>query len=206
MRLRQSRLFMRLRIFCVFLFSLAHCGAGPFGGTKRNSFLDDQNLLILLLIASAANQNPCNSIASPVLASAQPSGTLSGAPAAGNITGRLVTSSGASAVNQLVIVEDTTDVSNSAAVNFWSSHTSANRDGTFFIAGVPGGTTVKLSFEPISSTYYGRIDNHIDCFLTPTSFTAGWANGSSIVSTRGAGQTYTITTGSTLDAGTIRLN
>jgi len=156
---------------------------------------------ILIILALTPRSGPCSAVASPDLASAQPVGLMVGA---GNITGRLVTASGQNAVSQLVIAEDTAN----PGVNFWSSHTSVNRNGTFEIAGIPSGTTVRLSFEPIASMYYYRIDSQIDCFMTPASFSPGWAstNGSSITPGKTSGATYLITSGTTIDVGTISLD
>ncbi|MCE9600360.1 MAG: hypothetical protein K8S54_20550 [Spirochaetia bacterium] len=168
---------------------------------QKQSGLSNQDLFLLLLLLSQ-RQDACAGVSSPILSSAQGTGSMGGA--AGSITGRLLTASGASAVSALVIAED----SATTGLTFFSSHTSIGRNGTFLISGIPGGSTVKLSFEPIDTGFKNRIDRHIDCFMTPASFTSGWApnTGSSLVSTKGTGRTYTITTGGTFDAGNIFLN
>ena len=160
---------------------------------------EDNTDKLILLLAAAYLANPCNFTASPVLTSAQPSGTMTGV--AGSIKGKLLTRAGTPAISALVIAEDNAGI----GVNYWATHSSINRDGSFQISGIPGGTTVKLSFESILSDYNGRIDGHIDCFKTPSTFTAGWATGGTLTTARASGQNFAIVNATTLDAGTIYL-
>ncbi len=186
-----------LRVVCVLLCAcLASCSNVRFWEKPPE---DDTVTLLLLLGAAAYLSNPCNFTASPLSASVVPSGANAGQ---GNIRGRLLTRAGQPAVSALVIAEDNANV----GTIFWSSHTSLNRDGSFQISSIPNAVVVKLSFEPISSTFDNRIDRHIDCFKTPATFQAGWANSSGTLSTsRASGQNYSIVGGSTIDAGTIYL-
>lgn len=123
--------------------------------------------------------------------------------AAGSIRGKILTSASTGAVSALVIAEDNAGVS----TTFFSTHSSINLDGTFFISGIPA-STVKLAVEPIYSDYYNRIDTHIDCFISPRSFTAGWArsSGQTTTTTRASGSNFVITNGAVTDAGNIVIN
>lgn len=164
--------------------------------------LKEQNdtTLLLVLLGVAYFSNPCNFAGVPSLTSAQPSGSMA---AAGSIRGRIVTSAGSPVVGALVIAEDNAGVN----TTFFSTHSSINRDGTFYLSGIPA-ATVKLAVEPIYSDYYNRIDTHLDCFMTPRSFTAGWAraSGQTITTTRASGSNFAITNGAVTDAGTIIIN
>ncbi|MBL8019856.1 MAG: hypothetical protein JNM27_09340 [Leptospirales bacterium] len=191
---------MLRNVIAILLLAASMNCAAMFDADKTSSFSNEELFVILLLLSQ--RQDACSGVGVPVLASAQGTGSMGGA--AGSISGRLLTASGAPVVSALVIAED----SGSTGITFFSSHTSIARDGSFLISGIPGGSTVKLSFEPIDSGFKNRIDKHIDCFMTPSTFTVGWApnTGSSLVSTKGSGRTYTITTGATNNAGNIFLN
>lgn len=168
--------------------------------------LKEQNdtTLLLVLLGVAYFSNPCNFAGVPSLTSAQPSGSMA---AAGSIRGRIVTSAGSPAVGALVIATGDGPI---GATEMFSSHSSINRDGTFYIAGIDPlvSASVKLAVEPIYSDYYNRIDTHLDCFATPRSFTAGWArnSGQTLTGSYASGSSFTITAGAVTDAGTIIIN
>ncbi|MCR9144015.1 MAG: carboxypeptidase regulatory-like domain-containing protein [bacterium] len=162
------------------------------GDEQTNLFL----LSALLIIAS----NPCNSTASPTMASALHSSTVLSGRA--TIFGRVATLTGAPVVAAVVIAT-------SSATNHFSTLSSVNRDGTFYLSGLPTGATYKVAIESINSDFQGRIATHVDCFQTPSSFTDGFYAGSgvSLVSTSGAGTDVVLSTANELrDLGTILLN
>ena len=172
---------------------------------KEKDKLDEQNrnTLILILLAAAYYSNPCNTTGIPSLASAQAAGGMNGA--GGSLRGKILTASSTGAVSALVIAESNAGV----GTTFFSTHSSIDRDGTFFIAGIPASASpVKIAVEPIYSDYYNRIDTHIDCFISPRSFTSGWSrgNGATTTTTRASGSNFTITNGAVTDAGTIVVN
>lgn len=170
------------------------------GGEDEKLKEQNQNTLLFALIAAAYFSNPCNFAGVPSLSSAQASGSMA---AAGSIRGKILTSASTGAVSALVIAEDNAGVN----TTFYSTHSSINLDGTFYISGIPA-STVKLAVEPIFSDYYNRIDTHIDCFISPRSFTAGWArsSGQTTTTTRASGSNFVITNGAVTDAGSIVIN
>lgn len=164
---------------------------------------DDSDLINLLLVGGLFlfASNPCNSTASPTVASALHSAaSLTGRA---TITGRITTLTGAPVVAAVVIAQ-------SSAVNHFSTLSSVNRDGTFYLSGLlTGGATYNIAIESINTDLAGRIATHVDCFQTPASFTDGFyaGNGASLVSTSGAGTTVTLTTDNEIrNLGTILLN
>lgn len=193
----------KIRILAAALAGLLLAASCQFPWDKEQEKLDEQNrnTLLLVLLVAAYYSNPCNFAGVPTLASAQASGGMNNA--GGSIRGRIMTSASTGAVGALVIAEDNAGV----GTNFYSTHSSIDRDGTFFIAGIPA-STVKLAVEPIHSDYYNRIDTHVDCFLSPRSFTAGWSrgNGATTTTTRASGSNFVITNGAVTDAGTIVIN
>ncbi len=158
-------------------------------------------LLYLLLQPKKSSGDGCSGVASPTLASALPASTIGTGFA--NIKGKLVTASGAAAVAAVIMLDDN---STSNAVHY-STHSSINRDGTFAIGGVQTGTTYRLAIESLNTTdFSGRIATHIDCYLTPSSFSAGWYNGSGdTISTTAPAPAINLTNSETRDLGTIKL-
>ena len=166
-------------------------------GKDNAEEIRNQNLLILL--AAAYLSNPCNRIGPPnAAAGAATSGALIGA---GSLRGRVRTTAGAPVVNALVLVED----GNQADSTFFASHSSLSRDGSFEIAGIPVGASYRVSVEPINTAYYSRIETHIDCFLSPATFTYGWyaGNGAGVASSFGAASTVSTTANVRNDIGTL---
>lgn len=157
----------------------------------------ERNLLTLLAVAYASN--PCNRTASPGLsAGAATSGSLINV---GSIRGRVTTSAGLPVVNALVLVED----GNQTDSTFYASHSSLGRDGSFEIAGIPVGASYRVSVEPLNLAYAGRIDSHIDCFLSPVAFTYGWyaGSGTTAASTYGSAAVVATTANVRNDIGTL---
>lgn len=186
----------------VLLLALAACQA-PWDKEKEKLDEQNRNTLILILLAAAYYSNPCNTTGIPSLASAQAAGAMNGA--GGSIRGKILTASSTGAVSALVIAESNAGV----GTTFFSTHSSIDRDGTFFISGIPSSVSpLKVAVEPIYSDYYNRIDTHIDCFISPRSFTSGWSrgNGATTTTTRASGSNFTITNGAVTDAGTIIVN
>lgn len=166
---------------------------------KRNDNDDEErrwNILALAIILY--NANPCNFAGTPSETSAGPRTTNAGV---GSVKGRVITTTGAPVVNALVIADGGTQVD----ANSWSSHTSIARDGSFLIAGIPTGAgALKLGVEPVQSTFYGRIDTHIDCFMSPLTFTSGWyQTGGGTTSSYAGASTFTVSGAGVTNLGTI---
>lgn len=190
-----SRLFASLMIAVIALSSTTGC----VGLLDDDDDDDTTNLLLLgslLLIAS----NPCNSTASPTIASALHS--ASSLTGRATITGRVATLSGAAVVAAVVIAQ-------SSSANHFSTLSSVNRDGSFYLSGLPTGATYNIAIESINSDFQGRIATHVDCFQTPSSFTDGFYSGpgGTLVSTSGAGTTVNLNTANEIrNLGTILIN
>ncbi len=184
------------RLFLLLLISVSLCTS------CKPSSDEDTRLLLLALLVVAYNMNPCNFAGTPTEASA---GTTSTNNTVGSVKGKVQLTTGVPVVNALVIA----DTGTTSDANFWSSHTSINRDGSFLISGIPPTGTVRLAVEPLSSTFYGRIDTHIDCFLSPLSFTSGWyvSNGTAAAAASpGSGTTFAVTGGAVTNLGTITVS
>jgi hypothetical protein len=138
---------------------------------------DDQDQLTNLLLLGGLYlivSNPCFSQASPSLASALHKSTaLTGRT---TITGRITTSAGAPVVAAVVIAK-------TGLTNHISTLSAVNRDGTFYMSGIPTASGYKIAVESIHPDFDGRIDTHVDCFQTPASFTDGWYRGSGVTIT-----------------------
>ncbi len=167
-----------------------------------------QEMTLLVVLGLAYFGNPCNFAASPISSSAVSSSALPANYA--SVKGRLLTTTGQPVVNALVVLDEATSVSDQY---YYSSHSAVNRDGSFVIAGFPFGAgfpvaspQFRLSVEPIHTSMYQRIDTHIDCFMSPANFTAGWYKGAgnSIISTVGSATAITgFSTNEVRDLGTI---
>lgn len=188
---------MTLGLVAVLLFSGTACNALGLGGRDDN---DDLTKLLLLSGIFLFASNPCNSIASPTVASASHgSAALSGRA---TLAGRILTRSGAPVVSALVVAQ-------SSSVNHFSTLSSVNRNGSFYLSGLPTGAGYKIAVESLNTEFNGRIATHVDCFQTPSSFTDGWYSGSggALVSSSGAGTSVNLSTANaTVDVGTILLN
>ena len=180
------------------IFVQTHC---QFFDDKDKERTRDTNLLALLVLAYLSN--PCNRVAPP--------GANAGAPTSsallnvGSLRGRVQDTDGTPVLNALVLVEDGPQ---SADSTYFSSHSSLSADGSFEIAGIPVGSTYKVSVEPINTAYYSRIDTHIDCFLSPTTFQYGWFAGDGVTAARtfnGAATLATATNGRT-HIGTLKVS
>ncbi|MEQ9364931.1 MAG: hypothetical protein RIF32_11840 [Leptospirales bacterium] len=161
---------------------------------------DDQTNLLLLGALFLFASNPCNSTASPTVASALHSAaSLTGRA---TITGRIATLTGAPVIAAVV-------VAHSSSANHFSTLSSVNRNGTFYLSGLPTGATYKVAIESINTDFRGRIATHVDCFQTPAAFTDGYYAGSgvSLVGSEAAGTGVTLSTANEVrDLGAILLN
>ena len=137
----------------------------------------------------------------PSEASALATGTLGTGFA--SIKGKFLTASGNPVIGAPVFLDDGT---NGDGVHY-STHSSINNDGSFVISGVPTGVNYRLAVEPLNTdNFTGRITTHIDCFLTPSSFTAGWwSNSGGTITTSVPTASITLTDSQVLDVGTINL-
>ena len=160
---------------------------------------DQFNLLLLTGLVVVAS-NPCFSQASPTRASAMHSASsLAGRT---TIYGRIATLSGAPVISALVVAQSST-------VNHFSTHSSVERNGSFVLSGLPSGATYKVAVESIDSDFNGRIDTHIGCFQSPSSFVDGWyaGDGATLVSSQAAGTSVPLLTANQfVNLGTILLN
>ncbi|MCB1171773.1 MAG: carboxypeptidase regulatory-like domain-containing protein [Leptospiraceae bacterium] len=170
-------------ILIISLFSFSHC--------QTDDGKQDQ-LLTGFLIAYAAN--PCNFQARPQLSSVSPSGNL-GWPI---VKGRVLQSNGDPVIGALVIAEDldADGASDGPGKRFVSTFSGIDGTGTFYMSGLPNtADDYRISVEPIDPTYDGRIDQHIDCFQNPSSFSAGYYTGpgSTVNRNTGSATSFSVT-------------
>jgi len=157
---------------------------------------------MLLFFLIAITSNKCYSTSSPLPESA--AHTSPSLPSSASVKGKALTRRGAPVVSALVIVDDAVKGDNV----YYSSHTSINRDGSFQISGIPTGPNYTLSIEPLNIMYNNHIDNHIDCFQSPISFTEGYYTGSGnqITTVDSSAESFALNNqNEVLDLGTFKL-
>jgi hypothetical protein len=137
----------------------------------------------------------------PSQSSALATGTLGTGFA--SLKGKFITASGNPVIGAPVFLDNGT---NGDGIHY-STHSSVDNDGSFAISGVPTGVSYRLAVEPLNTdNFAGRITTHIDCFLTPASFTAGWwSNSGDTITTSVPAASITLTDSQVLDVGTIQL-
>ena len=176
-------LWQSIALLAMLAFSLSAC---------QNDDGKQDQLLTGLLIAYAAN--PCNFQARPQLSAVSPSANL-GWPI---VKGRVLQANGEPVIGALVIAEDldADGASDGPGKRFVSTFSGIDGTGTFYMSGLPNtADDYRLSVEPIDPTYDGRIDQHIDCFQNPSSFSAGYYTGpgSTVNRNTGSATSFSVT-------------
>jgi len=178
---------------------------------------NEQRMIKLIIFAELLKQyDPCYNLSRPLLSSAQP--TITTLANVANLTGKIVDDSGNPVVGSLVQLNDPDPASylvgtppndiDTFPTYFFSTHSSIDGDGTFFLAGVPttSVTNYRLSLEPLSSDFDYGIDFHLDCFKSSQDFMEGWYDGvDSITNSEPTVGNVDISSGGTIDLGVITL-
>ena len=178
---------MASSIILVLLFFVYGCNLEDTLYPNRDKTRQQQQMRVLILYSALLYySDPCNygSYIYPRLGSAQRSSLI---PPSGfmDVTGRVVTNNGKAVRGALVLLEDPDkivlepDTGISQPEFYYGTHSSVNNDGTFYLSGVhyTPGDNFLLSVAPIESSYFGRIDMHLDCYLSPRDFQEGWYTG-----------------------------